>query len=910
MHSFTNKKRVINEGGDGDNVKRVKCPACSLSREGYHLQTCPHCESDYCSRPTCFPNHQATFINDFNGHLCCADSRQQCLRCGNTYCNKLCRGPHQLTFLQCSHCLGNFCGTNRGTHQATFALDSENHNCCLTSKKPCPVCHLQFCQTHKFGDHDLTFHECSHCGGNFCSTNLEAHQESFDEDAAEHDCCADSLEECSHCHENFCSAHSLDDHLLDAPGCGHESCESDNKECNTCGNFFCALCIVEESGVVNCEECDKKVKEKLKLEKEKLKLSSKSPSKSSTEISEKDSARHIPNTFKLDSKQSLTLLHLDVDQGACTLVLYTTLKGERWTAVIDGGHGNPGRGQIVRYLKSIGIEKIDALFLSHYDADHADGLEDLIFYHSTLLKEAILYVPHPSGGVWIKIKQVVPIVGKTIYEDDNFSILPVARDQGSNENTRSLSLLISLGKFKYLTCGDLPTEFELPLSVGVKQVDALFCSHHGSAHSTSEKMLDNLKKPPIAVISAGRNGYGHPNSETIERFPKEPENFRLYLTGCQFNRKYVNPKYYESERDNLTYIINEMWTQYNLALTINDAKNLAAVLIDGLLFCIEEKYEVENAKELNKTVLEILQSILNKDKTGEGFKEDLCERVSKMVQKCYEAKCKEDIPIIGVLSGTKERMGPVGIRIQSPYFDQIVDIGFCSDDGEWKWKHRWKRESERLVFSTELNESAPDIDKAIPEEDEKIPSSPGGFTGWHETRISARNPFSLSTRTPRQPVLVVEYKCRWCQKKGKDNMLLIACEFCRSKGYLIAYHEECLLSAMDGGRVHINKRGWFTGEKYLIKPIIEQLISQRDFLDVPVMIPLEYEACFFCGIFRNSGTYFIYADRRDVKDIVRTRRDEFKDEKLSEVKSGAINFNGRIKEDPKFKDFYELQPKI
>src|SRR5262249_22485850 len=151
-------------------------------------------------------------------------------------------------------------------------------------------------------------------------------------------------------------------------------------------------------------------------------------------------------------------------------------------------------------------------------------------------------------------------------------------------------------------------------------------------------------------------------------------------------------------------------------------------------------------------------------------------------------------PLFGIVSGTPDYMGPVGIRIQPAPLDAFVDIGYCfSGDGVWKWQHRWKRGDmeDRLIFDKEIDETADRINSAIPKIPDTFEGSPKKFTGWKAIRSTERMSFSLSTRTPRQPALVVSYKCRWCEKKESKNMVLVECEYCRSRGILVAYHEDC-----------------------------------------------------------------------------------------------------------------------
>ena len=54
--------------------------------------------------------------------------------------------------------------------------------------------------------------------------------------------------------------------------------------------------------------------------------------------------------------------------------------------------------------------------------------------------------------------------------------------------------------------------------------DILKVAHHGSKYSTSGEFLENVK-PKIAVISVGKNSYGHPTPETLQRL----ENFDIHI---------------------------------------------------------------------------------------------------------------------------------------------------------------------------------------------------------------------------------------------------------------------------------------------------------------------------------------------------------------------------------------------
>ena len=568
------------------------------------------------------------------------------------------------------------------------------------------------------------------------------------------------------------------------------------------------------------------------------------------------------NIAQSQDYESLMILHLDVDQGACTLVIYTQPDGARWTAVIDGGHGNPGRGQIVRYLESLDIESIDYLFLTHYDADHADGIADLINHHGPWATQPVVKMsttlcysyenkaqPPVKFAQSRNVKREQAAMG-VLKSSGDFKITVVAANFSGDENARSLALSIEFGAFKYLTCGDLPTEHEDGVAQQVGRTDIIYCSHHGSAYSTSEAMLGYLKNPPIAVISAGRNPFGHPNSETLARFPKDPSQFRAYLTGCQFNRKYINADYYETERTNLSAALTSALDQFDLALTADTVKNMAAAITDCLEYFKEESFtssdlDPESAKsEMKKWVQELLKDKdLSTSTDTKKFFGKLANTCKQLVNECTDVKSTTSLPTFGHVSGARNAMGPVGIRISSK--GDMVDVGFHQEDG-WSWRHRWERKGERLVQAGEILEYDMAIGSAIP----NIPSvtdSPGKFKGWQAIRSAERELFSLSSRTPRKPLLTVDYKCRWCDKSGSEDMVLVVCEHCQAAGYVIAYHSTCLESAAMGGS---GRNNGYIKDKYPLWPHLKEFLASHDSKETPVLVPAQWEACHFCGTFR------------------------------------------------------------
>jgi competence protein ComEC len=103
-----------------------------------------------------------------------------------------------------------------------------------------------------------------------------------------------------------------------------------------------------------------------------------------------------------------------------------------------------------------------------------------------------------------------------------FTVLHPATDWpewGHDVNEDSVVLLVQYGEFEALFTGDAGFPAEAALRGRVGPVDLLKVGHHGSRGSTGDELLDSLR-PLAAVISVGRNDYGHPAPETLSRLER------------------------------------------------------------------------------------------------------------------------------------------------------------------------------------------------------------------------------------------------------------------------------------------------------------------------------------------------------------------------------------------------------
>jgi competence protein ComEC len=199
-----------------------------------------------------------------------------------------------------------------------------------------------------------------------------------------------------------------------------------------------------------------------------------------------------------------------------------------------------GRKVLVPLLRQRGVRRLDALLLTHLDADHIGGAEAVIrevpvrriLFNGTLKSAAgveklfrlalargiPIYAVH-AGMRWrldgsAELKFLGPVA------DAAADGLPFVDEQ----NTRSVVTRLSVYGRAFLLPGDLdqPGETQVlretaPPSPDAAPVDVLKAGHHGSRTSTGSAWLARWR-PAETVISVGRNNlYGHPAAETLER---------------------------------------------------------------------------------------------------------------------------------------------------------------------------------------------------------------------------------------------------------------------------------------------------------------------------------------------------------------------------------------------------------
>ncbi len=204
------------------------------------------------------------------------------------------------------------------------------------------------------------------------------------------------------------------------------------------------------------------------------------------------------------------IVFVDVGQGDCI-----HLRTGRKNILIDGGgkiEYNTGKRSLKPYLLKNGAGKIDAALATHLHTDHYKGLTEL----QECMRVDRLYTEMTAGST-LKATQNVRI--ETLWP------LELKEENAQDENKNCSVFMIYYGNYKILVTGDLDSEGEREMiryygESGRLQADVLKVGHHGSKTSTCEEFLKCVS-PRIAVVQVGKNTYGHPAVETLERLEKQ-----------------------------------------------------------------------------------------------------------------------------------------------------------------------------------------------------------------------------------------------------------------------------------------------------------------------------------------------------------------------------------------------------
>ena len=223
--------------------------------------------------------------------------------------------------------------------------------------------------------------------------------------------------------------------------------------------------------------------------------------------------------------QGWVLVVCDVGQGD-GLVLNA---GPGAAVVVDTG---PDPGLMNHCLSRLGVDRVPLLVLTHFHADHVDGLPGVLQRRSVgeidvtsradplanvteVLAEAAGRAPVrvPTYGETrqvgrLTLQVLAPVPGTLSHES--------GEGDGSGPNNASVVLLVLVEGVRLLLTGDVEPDAQKALARAWPglQVDVLKVPHHGSRYQDLDWLLGLGAR--VALVSVGAdNDYGHPAAETL-----------------------------------------------------------------------------------------------------------------------------------------------------------------------------------------------------------------------------------------------------------------------------------------------------------------------------------------------------------------------------------------------------------
>lgn len=206
------------------------------------------------------------------------------------------------------------------------------------------------------------------------------------------------------------------------------------------------------------------------------------------------------------------------DVGEADSMLIST-PSKKVNILIDTGRGID-INNIIIYLKSIGISKLNYLIITHGDEDHIGGALYLI--DNFKVDNVIL---NKGDYTELEVELIIHLKNKNIKYTNNINKIPLLGSymyllntkKFSNENDNSIVTYFEYQKYKFLFMGDSSSKTEEYLinNYNLTNISFLKVGHHGSNTSSSTHFINKIT-PKVSLISVGRNNfYHHPNKEVL-----------------------------------------------------------------------------------------------------------------------------------------------------------------------------------------------------------------------------------------------------------------------------------------------------------------------------------------------------------------------------------------------------------
>lgn len=233
--------------------------------------------------------------------------------------------------------------------------------------------------------------------------------------------------------------------------------------------------------------------------------------------------------FLFNKEDNLKIVFFDIGQGDSIFI--ETNKGSQ--ILIDGGPDNSVLEKLEKEMNPFD-KSLDMIILTHADKDHLAGIISVLRIYDV---DVFVWNGEESDSSLFKEleelltnKKVVTVdaydkisIGDLLLEVYN-PIIPNLKEL----NDTSIVLKLIYGSSSFLLTGDLSSNLEDDLVEKFDlDSDVLKVAHHGSKNSTTEEFIKEVS-PNCAIISVGKNNYGHPDARVLDLL--DSEEVRIFRT--------------------------------------------------------------------------------------------------------------------------------------------------------------------------------------------------------------------------------------------------------------------------------------------------------------------------------------------------------------------------------------------
>lgn len=211
-------------------------------------------------------------------------------------------------------------------------------------------------------------------------------------------------------------------------------------------------------------------------------------------------------------EKTLVIDVIDVDQGLSILV-----QTAHHQLLFDTGAAWPDGSMMDRaikpYLLKKGITRLDTVFISHLDNDHAGGIY-------ALLNDFAVGTVFSSESIPLVESHLCKAGQRWQWDGVEFTVLhPADADHYWTRNDKSCVLLIEVAGKRILLPGDIGSGIEQELLAGeLPHIDVMVAPHHGSKTSSTPEWVRKVENGLVVYSSGYLSQFGHPHKLVQQRY--------------------------------------------------------------------------------------------------------------------------------------------------------------------------------------------------------------------------------------------------------------------------------------------------------------------------------------------------------------------------------------------------------